>query len=86
MDKTTQQRKVLANQLVIMGFLMVVFMEINICRISIGYCSHCLGAEAPLVIALILNRTLNATYMLVAILRYDSLTREVSFDQFWMKL
>lgn len=38
-----------------------------------------------LVIALMLVGTLNSTYILVAILRYDCVNREVPFEEFWRK-
>ncbi|KAL3796567.1 hypothetical protein HJC23_009698 [Cyclotella cryptica] len=85
-DEKAQQLKVLANQsALIAGFSMVAFVEINIPQDTSGILLTLFGGAAALVIALMLISTLNATYMLVAILRYDCVAREVPFDEFWMK-
>ena len=41
------------------------------------------GCAAALVVCLMLISMLNATFMLVAILRYDTVRREVPFHKFW---
>ena len=43
------------------------------------------GGTTACVIALMLVSSLYAMYILVAILRYDCVTREVNFDEFWQK-
>ena len=43
------------------------------------------GGITACVIALMLVSCLYATYMLVAILRYDCVVRDVPFDEFWRK-
>lgn len=85
-DEKAQQLKVLANQsALIAGFSMVAFVEINIASDVNGVLLTLFGATTASVIALMLVSTLNATYMLVAILRYDCVSREVPFDEFWIK-
>ena len=85
-DEKAQQLKVLANQsALIAGFSMVAFVEINISPSVNGLILTLFGVTTASVIALMLVSTLNATYMLVAILRYDCVTREVPFDEFWKK-
>ncbi|KAL7519536.1 hypothetical protein ACHAWX_004614 [Stephanocyclus meneghinianus] len=85
-DEKAQQLQVLANQsALIAGFSMVAFVEINIPQYTSGILLTLFGAAAASVIALMLISTLNATYILVAILRYDCVTREAPFDEFWKK-
>ncbi|KAL7504089.1 hypothetical protein ACHAXN_001791 [Cyclotella atomus] len=85
-DEKAAQLKVLANQsALIAGFSMVAFVEINIASDVNGVVLTLFGAAVSSVIALMLVSTLNATYMLVAILRYDCVAREVPFDEFWIK-
>ena len=85
-DEKAAQLKVLANQsALIAGFSMVAFVEINISSSVNGAVLTLFGATVSSVIALMLVSTLNATYMLVAILRYDCVAREVPFDEFWIK-
>lgn len=85
-DEKAAQLKVLANQsALIAGFSMVAFVEINIASSVNGVVLTLFGATVSSVIALMLVSTLNATYMLVAILRYDCVAREVPFDEFWIK-
>ena len=86
MDEKLQQLKVLANQLALIpGFSTLAFVEINLTQDTNEVLLTLFGAAAALVIALMLISTLNATYMLVAILRCDCVTWEVLFDQFCMK-
>lgn len=71
-DEKASQLKVLANQsALIAGFSMVAFVEISISSEVNGVLLTLFGATVASVIALMLVSTLNATYMLVAILRYD---------------
>ena len=85
-DEKAQQLRVLANQsALIAGFSMVAFVEINISPNVNGVLLTLFGATVSSVIALMLVSTLNATYMLVAILRYDCVGREVPFNEFWVK-
>ena len=86
MDKKARQLEGLANQsALIPGFSTLAFVEINLTQDTNEVLLTLFGAAAVLVIALMFISTLNATYMLVAILRYDYVTREVLFDQFCMK-
>jgi len=85
-DEKAQQLKVLANQsALVAGFSMVVLVESNIPPDINGALLTLFGGVTACVIALMLVSTLNATYMLVAILRYDCVNREVPFDEFWRK-
>ena len=85
-DEKAQQLKVLANQsALIAGFSMVALVESNIPPDLDGVLLALFGGITACVVALMLMSTLNATYMLVAILRYDCVKREVPFDEFWRK-
>ena len=85
-DEKAEQLRVLANQsALIAGFSMVAFVEINISPSVNGVLLTLFGATVSSVIALMLVSTLNATYMLVAVLRYDCVNREVPFNEFWVK-
>jgi hypothetical protein len=85
-DEKAQQLKVLANQSALFaGFSMVVLVEttiptnVNVILLTI------FGGTTATVIGLMLVSSLYATYMLVAILRYDCVRRDVPFDDFWRK-
>ena len=85
-DEKAQQLKVLANQSALFaGFSMVVLVEttiptnVNVVLLTI------FGGTTATVIGLMLVSSLYATYMLVAILRYDCVRRDVPFDDFWRK-
>mmetsp|Transcript_8245 Transcript_8245/g.17581 ORF Transcript_8245/g.17581 Transcript_8245/m.17581 type:complete len:261 (-) Transcript_8245:141-923(-) len=85
-DEKAQQLQVLANQsALIAGFSMVVLVESSIPEDIDGVILTLFGGFTACVIALMLVSTLNATYVLVAILRYDCVNREVPFDVFWRK-
>ena len=85
-DEKAEQLKVLANQSALFaGFSMVVLVESNIPNDVNGVLLTIFGGTTACVIALMLVSSLNATYMLVAILRYDCVNRDVPFDEFWRK-
>jgi len=85
-DEKAEQLKVLANQSALFaGFSMVVLVESTIASgINLALLTVFGGVTAS-VIALMLISSLNSTYMLVAILRYDCVNRDVPFDEFWRK-
>lgn len=85
-DEKAEQLKVLANQSALFaGFSMVVLVESTIPeKVNVVLLTF-FGATTASVIALMLISTLNSTYMLVAILRYDCVRRDVPFDEFWRK-
>lgn len=85
-DEKAEQLKVLANQATLFaGFSMVVLVESNVPTDVNGILLSIFGGATACVIALMLVSSLNATYMLVAILRYDCVNRDVPFDEFWRK-
>jgi len=85
-DEKAEQLKVLANQSALFaGFSMVVLVESNIPSDINGILLTVFGACTASVIALMLISSLNATYILVAILRYDCVNRDVPFNDFWRK-
>jgi len=83
-DEKAQQLKSLSHQsALIAGFCMILLVEIQIppelhAALLISFC-----CTAALVVSLMLISMLTATFMLVAILRYDCVKREMSFDKFW---
>jgi hypothetical protein len=86
MDEKARQLEGLDNQSgLIPGFSKLAFVEFNLTQDTSEVLLTLFGAAAALVVVLMLISTLNATYMLVAILRYDCVTMEVPFDQFCMK-
>ena len=85
-DEKAEQLKVLASQATLFaGFSMVVLVESNVPKGVNGVLLSVFGGATATVIALMLVSSLNATYMLVAILRYDCVNRDVPFDEFWRK-
>jgi len=85
-DEKAEQLKVLANQSALFaGFSMVVLVESNIPDDINGILLTIFGGTTACVIALMLVSSLNATYVLVAILRYDCVNRDVPFYEFWRK-
>jgi len=64
---------------------MVVMVEIQIPESIHPALLVIFGCTSSLVVALMLTSTLNCTLMLVAILRYDCIHREISFTEFWRK-
>lgn len=85
-DEKAEQLKILANQSALFaGFSMVVLVESNIPDDINGVLLTIFGGTTACVIALMLVSSLNATYVLVAILRYDCVNREVPFYEFWRK-
>ena len=85
-DEKAEQLKVLANQSALFaGFSMVVLVESNVHEGIHWILLTVFGGTTACVIALMLVSTLNSTYMLVAILRYDCVNRPVPFEEFWRK-
>lgn len=85
-DEKAQQLKVVANQsALIAGFSMVVLVESNIPTNINAVLLTFFGGMTAITIALMLVGTLNSTYILVAILRYDCVERSVPFDIFWRR-
>jgi len=85
-DEKAEQLKVVANQSALFaGFSMVVLVESSIPPDIYGVLLTIFGGTTAVVIALMLISSLNATYILVAILRYDCVSREVPFDEFWKR-
>ena len=85
-DEKAQQLKVLANQsALIAGFSMVVLVESSIPENINSVVLTFFGLIVAITIALMLVSTLNSTYILVAILRYDCVERSVPFDVFWRR-
>lgn len=83
-DEKAQQLKSLAHQSALIGgFCMVSLVEVeipdNVSPILLISFS-CTGA---LVVCFMLISMLNATFLLVAILRYDTVKREIAFPFFW---
>ncbi|KAL7437871.1 hypothetical protein ACHAXM_005864 [Skeletonema potamos] len=85
-DEKAQQLKVMANQsALIAGFSMIVLVESNIPANINSILLTFFGTITAITIALMLVSTLNSTYILVAILRYDCVERSVPFDVFWRR-
>lgn len=85
-DEKAEQLKVLANQSALFaGFSMIVLVESEIPDDLNAGLLTLFGLVTALVIALMLVSSLNSTYMLVAILRYDCVARDVPFTEFWRK-
>ena len=85
-DEKAQQLKALAHQAaLIAGFSMVVMVEIQIPDDIHPALLVIFGCTTALVVAMMLIAMLNCTLMLVAILRYDCIGREVAFSEFWRK-
>ena len=85
-DEKAQQLKALAHQAaLIAGFSMVVMVEVTIPEDIHPALLGIFGCTTASVVALMLIATLNCTLMLVAILRYDCIRREVAFTEFWRK-
>jgi hypothetical protein len=83
-DEKAQQLKSLSHQsALIAGFSMVVIVEIEIPKTLHPIILVSFGCTTALVVSLMLTSMLNATFMLVAILRYDCVRREIPFDKFW---
>lgn len=83
-DEKAQQLKSLANQsALIAGFCMVVITELQIPKGLHPVLLISFGCTTALVVSLMLISMLNSTFMLVAVLRYDCVKREMPFDKFW---
>ncbi len=83
-DEKAQQLKSLSHQsALIAGFSMILIVEIQIPRDLHPVLLVSFGSSTALVVSLMLTSMLNATFMLVAILRYDCVRREIPFDKFW---
>jgi len=85
-DEKSQQLKTIANQsALVAGFAMIVFVETNVPEELSPVLIVIFPITAALVAAVMFIAMLNATWTLVAILRYDCVNREVPFDEFWRK-
>lgn len=82
-DVKAQQLKSLSHQsALIAGFSMVVLVESNYtCTNKIVVILF--GISASLVVGLMLTSMLNSTFLLVAISRYNTVDREIPFEDFW---
>jgi calcium release-activated calcium channel protein 1 len=83
-DEKAQQLKTLAHQsALIAGFCMISLVEMNIPNtipVALLITFSCTGT---MVICLMLISMLNSTFILVAILRYDTVSRNLPFQTFW---
>jgi len=83
-DEKSNQLKSVAHQAALLaGFCMIILVEIEIpdnipAPLLIAF--TCSGA---IVVCLMLIAMLNTTFILVAILRYDTVERQVDFPRFW---
>lgn len=85
-DEKAQQLQTLSHQsALIAGFSMVVLVEAQIPSDYPPVLLIAFGGTAAAVVSLMLIAMLNATYMLVAILRYDTVLRQIPFPEFWRK-
>ena len=85
-DEKAQQLQTISHQsALIAGFSMVVLVEAQIPPDLNPVLLVTFGCTASSVVSLMLISLLNTTYMLVAILRYDTVNREVPFKEFWRK-
>eukprot|EP00559_Dactyliosolen_fragilissimus_P003497 CAMPEP_0184860848 /NCGR_PEP_ID=MMETSP0580-20130426/5652_1 /TAXON_ID=1118495 /ORGANISM="Dactyliosolen fragilissimus" /LENGTH=196 /DNA_ID=CAMNT_0027358103 /DNA_START=254 /DNA_END=844 /DNA_ORIENTATION=+ len=85
-DEKAQQLKTLSHQsALIAGFSMVVLVEVQISQNLHPVLLVSFGCTTAGVVGLMLIAMLNATYMLVAILRYDTVHRDMPFAEFWRK-
>eukprot|EP00591_Stephanopyxis_turris_P001115 CAMPEP_0195522248 /NCGR_PEP_ID=MMETSP0794_2-20130614/20197_1 /TAXON_ID=515487 /ORGANISM="Stephanopyxis turris, Strain CCMP 815" /LENGTH=201 /DNA_ID=CAMNT_0040651955 /DNA_START=335 /DNA_END=940 /DNA_ORIENTATION=+ len=85
-DEKSQQLKTISHQSAfIAGFSMVVMVEISIPSDLNSVLMIIFAVTNSSVVAIMLIAMLNATWTLVAILRYDCVKREVPFNEFWRK-
>ena len=84
-EKAQQLRAVGEQSALIAGFSMVVLVEVGIPNDLHPVLAVTFGCTTACVVSLMLIAMLNATYMLVAILRYDCVGREMPFREFWRK-
>lgn len=83
-DEKAQQLKSLSHQsALIAGFSMILIVEIEIPSDLHPVLLVSFGCTTALVVSMMLISMLNATFMLVAILRYDCVRRDMPFDKFW---
>ena len=83
-DEKAQQLKSLSHQsALIAGFSMILIVEIQIPENLHPALLVSFGCTTAAVVSLMLTSMLNATFMLVAILRYDCVRREIPFEKFW---
>jgi calcium release-activated calcium channel protein 1 len=83
-DEKAQQLKSLAHQsALVAGFSMIILVEIQIPDNVTPTLLISFSCTTALVVCLMLISMLNATFMLVAILRYDTVRRELPFTRFW---
>lgn len=83
-DEKANQLKCVANQsALIAGFSMIVLVEGSKDNVGQGGVLILFGIVSSLVVGLMLTSMLNSTFVLVAISRYDTVDRQVSFHDFW---
>jgi calcium release-activated calcium channel protein 1 len=83
-DEKAQQLKSVAHQsALIAGFCMITLVEIQIPNNITPVLLISFSCSSALVICLMLISMLNAMFILVAILRYDTVTRDPTFKRFW---
>ena len=83
-DEKSQQLKAISHlSALIAGFAMITLVEIQIDDDLDGWLTAIFGGTTAVVIGCMLLAMLNSTLMLVAILKYDCVKREVPFADFW---
>ena len=83
-DEKAEQLKALGSQsALIAGFSFVGIVEASIPASLPSVILVFYGATASITVAIMLTSMLNATFILVAILRYDCVSRDVPFHEFW---
>ena len=83
-DEKAQQLKTLAHQsALIAGFCMISLVEIEIPNTISPALLISFSISGAAVVCLMLISMLNATFILVAILRYDTVKRDLPFPRFW---
>lgn len=85
-DEKAQQLKTLSHQsALIAGFSMIALVEIEIPKDLNPIVVITFGCTSAITVCSCLFCMLQATFMLVAIFRYDVVTREVPFSLFWCR-
>jgi len=82
-EKASQLRAISDHSALLAGFAMVVMVEVSIPEDIPFYLLLSFAISSSLVVVSMLTSMLNATLLLVAILRYDCVERQVSFREFW---
>jgi len=83
-DEKAEQLKALGQQsALIAGFAMVSMVEASIPEDLHPLLIVLYGATASITVGIMLLSMLSSTFILVAILRYDCVNRDISFHDFW---